>query len=219
MKLFVAVPAYDCKVHVGTAQALAVEAAVCQQLNVGIRLAFQPGMALVHAARNLLCDDFLNSDCSHLVFVDADCGFEPGATLRLTQHAVDIVAGACRRRREPEDYAIKWLKRGELSNGLIEVEAIGMAFACISRASLEHFREATPERAYVADGGRKVHGFFDSPIQDGALWGEDMAFCKIMRQIGRKVCVDPSLTLTHYDSLNAFTGNVGRWLGRVEGHA
>lgn len=218
MKLFVGVPAYDCKVHVGTAQSLAVETAMSFAAGISLRLAFQPGMALVHAARNLLVDDFLKSDCTHLAFVDADCGWQPGALLHLAQHCGDVVAGACRRRREPEGYAVQWLGKSELSNGLIEVAAIGMAFAVISRQALEHFREVTPERAYEMD-GRKVHGFFDSPIQDGQLYGEDMAFCKIMRGLGRRIHIDPSITLTHLDGLHSYVGNVGQWLGKVEGTA
>lgn len=172
-------------------------------------------MSLVHSARNLLCHEFLTrTECQKLVFVDADCGWEAGALATLCTKPGDIVAGACRRRREPEDYAVNWLDTVATDeNGLIEVEAIGMAFTCISRAALERFRDATPERAYTM-AGEKLHAFFDSPVRDGYLWGEDFSFCNKWRELGGRIMVDPSITLQHLDGLHTYEGNLANWLTR-----
>ena len=211
MKIFVAIPAYDCKLHVGTALSLAAEMTLATGVGFKMTPCVQPGMALVHSARNLLVQKFLESDHDVLVFVDADCGWQPGAILNLIMHRKEIVAGACRRRREPEDYAMTFLPDRTQRDGLIEVEAIGTAFMAISRSALTKFEMATPERAYVAD-GQKLHGYFDSPVRDGMLIGEDVSFCQAWRAIGGKIYVDPSITLQHLEGMTTYEGNLAKWL-------
>lgn len=215
MKIFVAVPAYDCKVHIGTALSLAHEMTLATAASVEFRIAFQPGMALVHSARNLLCQRFLESDATHLVFIDADCGWNAGALVRLCmKQSADVVAGVCRRRKEPESYALNWLEdRTPREDGLITVEAVGMAFACIPRKTLEVFKAATPERSYQSD-GETLHAFFDSPVRDGCLWGEDFAFCNKLRELGGAVWIDPDITLRHLDGVHTFEGTLARFMER-----
>lgn len=217
MRIFVGIPTYDCKLHMGTAQSLANEAALALAANVPLQISFQPGMSLVHAARNLICADFLASDCTRLVFVDADCGWDAGSLISLAVKPHDVIAGACRRRSEPEGYAIHWGDNTKPNaDGLLEVDGIGMAFTAISRQCLEAFRHKTPGRAYKVD-GRAVHGFFDSPVSDGNLWGEDIAFCREWRRLGGRVMVDPSITLRHLEGLATYSGNLGRWLSSQPG--
>lgn len=215
MKLFVGIPTYDCKLHMGTSQSLANEAALALAAGIPMQISFQPGMSLVHAARNLICADFLASDCTHLVFVDADTGWEPGALITLASKPYDIVAGAVRRRSEPEDYAIHWGENTKPNDdGLLEVDGIGMAFTSIAREVLEAMQRLTPERAYSVN-GRPVHGFFDSPVVDGNLWGEDISFCRQWRRLGGRIMVDPSITLRHLEGLVTYSGNLGRWLSET----
>lgn len=211
MKVFVGIPAYDGKVHIGTATSLATEAALAAKVGVDLRLSFQPGMSLVHAARNIIVANFLDSDCDRLVFIDADTGWPPGAVITLAARPQAIIAGACRRRKEPEDYAVYWADDITLTDGLIEVWGIGAAFMAISRGALEHLRDATPERAYEVE-GRPVHGFFDSPVCDGRLWGEDVAFCRSWRKTGGKVWIDPTIELQHLEGLQTFSGTLLTWL-------
>ncbi len=211
MKLFIAIPTYDSKTHIGTTTSLAAECALAAQVGVPVTISFQPGMALVHSARNLLCQRFLESDATHLMFIDADCGWDAGAVIQLCMKPGDVVAGACRRRKEPESYAISWLDKTIARDDLLEVEAIGMAFTCIKREALERFKRETPERAYAND-GESLHAFFDSPVRDGYLWGEDMAFCLKWRELGGCVLVDPNVTLRHLDGLATYEGTLSRWL-------
>ncbi len=218
MKIFIAIPSYDSKTHIGTTTSLAAECALAAQVGVPVTISFQPGMALVHSARNLLCQRFLESDATHLMFIDADCGWDCGAVIQLCAKASEtgagILAGACRRRKEPESYAINWLAGGAHDvNGLIPLEGIGMAFTCIQRKTLEALKTAAPERFYSLDGER-LYAFFDSPIKDGFLWGEDFAFCNLAHESGWAVWVDPSITLRHLDGLQTFEGNLAEHLNR-----
>jgi hypothetical protein len=51
----------------------------------GIRLAFYYlfNESLVQRARNYVVDEFMRSDCTHLMFIDADIGFDPKDVLSL----------------------------------------------------------------------------------------------------------------------------------------
>jgi hypothetical protein len=65
-----------------TRSLLALQSKMTQnQLQLDSRFMFNE--SLIQRARNYLADDFLRSDATHLLFVDADIGFEPDAALHL----------------------------------------------------------------------------------------------------------------------------------------
>lgn len=55
---------------------------VCIQYGVEVRFSFLFNESLIQRARNYVSDEFLRSDCTHLMFIDADVGF----------NAIDILA-------------------------------------------------------------------------------------------------------------------------------
>lgn len=217
MSISVLIPSYDGKVSCATARSLVAEAMLAGQVGYGFKVTFLPGMSLVHAARNQLVYLFLNdADAPEkAVFVDADVGWQPGDMLRLATRRAAFVAGACRRKSEPEDYAINWLDgaRTPDQNGLIEIETVGLAFAMIDRSLFIAFRDQTPELAYTFE-GRAMHGFFECPIRGGEQIGEDVAFCRKWRQIGGKVHLDTTPALTHEGGQTSYVGDIGKWIER-----
>jgi hypothetical protein len=60
----------------------------------------------VDDARNAVLRDFLNSNCTDLVFIDADVGWEPEALIKLIKHDRDIVAGVYPKRANDEEYPV-----------------------------------------------------------------------------------------------------------------
>ena len=58
------------------------------------------GNAHVDDARNTVARDFLKSDCTELVFIDADVTWEPEHLLALLDFDVDVVGGVYPYRRE-----------------------------------------------------------------------------------------------------------------------
>lgn len=63
--------------------------------NAGIQLYFTYMMneSLITRARNSLAHDFLASNATHLMFVDADIGFNPNDIVSMVKRDVDIVCG------------------------------------------------------------------------------------------------------------------------------
>jgi hypothetical protein len=56
---------------------------LCILNDVKMARAFVYNQALVHCARNTLVDNFLRSGCTHLLFIDADVGFDPNDALLM----------------------------------------------------------------------------------------------------------------------------------------
>jgi len=100
--VFIALTAYDFKVSLKLAISLARFAQQAQQHGVNIQIGSICGCSVVSRARNLLAQDMLDSDCTDLMFIDADINFEPEDVFRLMAWTSDpkkgIVAGIPRTR-------------------------------------------------------------------------------------------------------------------------
>jgi hypothetical protein len=82
-KIFVGCPMYDGRCHAEFTFALCQLTALCTQLGIAVQLYFASGEALVMKARNAIADQFLQSDASHLMLIDADIGFQAVDVLSL----------------------------------------------------------------------------------------------------------------------------------------
>ncbi len=81
--LFVGTPMYGGQCHVEFAYSIARLSALCGQLGIGLRFHFLCGEALVMKARNEIVETFLRGDGDHLLFIDADIGFEAEDALQM----------------------------------------------------------------------------------------------------------------------------------------
>ena len=56
---------------------------LCSSHKIPMKYYFLFNESLVQRARNYIVDEFLRSDCTHLLFIDADIGFDPRDALAL----------------------------------------------------------------------------------------------------------------------------------------
>jgi len=82
-KLFFAIPAYDFKVGVKLMGSLVEFARLAPQYGIQFAMGTISGCSVVSRARNLLVDDFLQTECDTLMFIDADMTFDPNDIIRL----------------------------------------------------------------------------------------------------------------------------------------
>lgn len=217
MKLWVGIAAYNRMLCCETARSLLNEQGAARLLDgVEIEVGFAPGCCALHYARDILVRQFLLSKADKLIFVDSDVAFEPGMLLKLALHPVDIVGGATRLKKEPEQYPVVFApsENGELwadpKTGLLEVTLMPAGFLAISRDALLMIQAAHPERAYVHDETEHFHGFFQCPY--GST--EEGPFFNDWRALGGKCWLDPEIELTHIDGPGRFTGRMGDYLRR-----
>jgi hypothetical protein len=212
----VATPTQSGQVTVQYCNSLLMEALHGLKAGVAVCPYYCTGGSILPLARNQAVSDFLASDATDLVFVDADEGWEPGAVMRLISHPVDIVGGAVRLKKEPEEYALSWMPTPELwadENGLIEVMGLGSGFLRLSRKAIETMARAYPELSYQ-DGGCTLGtawALFDNSVHQGRYWGEDTTFCRRARDRGLKIYLDPEIEFTH-TGVKTYAGSIGHWL-------
>lgn len=97
-RLFLATPMYGGQAHVEYVRSLCDLTAWCVRHGVELRTRFVAGEALLPLTRARMVDEFLRSDCTHLLFVDADIGFEATDAIALlalagAQTPYDVIAG------------------------------------------------------------------------------------------------------------------------------
>lgn len=92
-KLFVATPMYGGMCTGMYASAIMQSVGVMGSNRIQMYYSFMMNESLITRARNSMAYDFLNSDATHLMFIDADIGFNPNDIPRMVQADKDIICG------------------------------------------------------------------------------------------------------------------------------
>jgi predicted O-methyltransferase YrrM len=157
------------------------------------------GNCHVDDARNSVVSKFLESDCTDLVFIDADVSWEPERLVTLCGYDKDIVGGVYPYRRESEkdSMPVRMLKQPSEpdENGLIEVEGLPTGFMKIQRHVLETM--ASVARSFRKDEGPSIPILFERDFFGIGRRGGDIRFCMVWREMGGKVYAAQDLVLGH----------------------
>jgi hypothetical protein len=94
--LFVATPMYGGMCAGMFSKSCADLSAICTQYGIPLQFYFLFNESLITRARNYCCDEFMRSNSQHLMFIDADIGFNPQ----------DVIAMMALQAQEPEKYNI-----------------------------------------------------------------------------------------------------------------
>lgn len=215
--LFIGLPAYDFKVSLKLAVSLAKLAQACQKHGIDIHIGSICGCSVVSRARNLLVQDFLESNADFLMFIDSDINFEPEDVLRLmawgTSNGKDIVAGVPRTRSVEKVYICDLdIEDGNLIMdrfGLVRGIHVATAFMMIGRHVITSWMASNPGKTYYDKRtNRQVPCIFDFELTDEGYMGEDYLFCDRARALGFNVWIDPSIKLGHM-GVQEYDGDFG----------
>lgn len=207
-KVLLAIPSYD-KPDTSLTFSLARSREALTEAGIPSALLILEGNCHVDDSRNSIVRDFLESDCSDLVFLDADVTWEPDALVKLCQRDEDIVGGVYPYRRENgQNMPVRLMDGGEVRDGLREVEGLPTGFMKIRRHVLERMAAGRP---WYFDKIYPTHLIFNrsEPDEEHTRWGGDLDFCRRWREMGGKLYALEDLRLGHvakvviYDSLAA----------------
>lgn len=211
-KVFIAVAAYaGC--GAGFTWSLFHTGAALARAGIAYELAIYAGNCHVDDSRNRLTRDFLNSDCTDMVFLDADIGWQAGDFLKLLSYERAIVAGVYPKKHGDDTYPVKLLP-GEIwsdADGLIEVMGVPTGFLRIRRAVVERLAETAETYNAKNDRAYATACIFERQIHGGSRWGGDYVFCRKARAAGFKVYVDPTMRFEHSGE-DSWSGSLGMWL-------
>lgn len=152
-------------------------------------------------ARNELVGEFLKTDCTDLVFIDADLYWEAKHLVALLGYDRDVVAGVYPTKDNESRFPVL-LPAGELwsdEDGLLEVECVPGGFLRIRRHVIETL--AATSNWFQPNGAQslgKVPLIFESSFEDGRKWGEDFTFSRKWRKAGGKIFINTEWRFQHY---------------------
>ena len=88
-KIFVATPMYGGACGGQYTKSSVDLSALAAQYGMDVRFFYLFNESLITRARNYLVDEFLRSDCTHLMFIDSDIGFDPNDVIALSVIAAE----------------------------------------------------------------------------------------------------------------------------------
>jgi len=176
-----------------------------RQLGIDWTMETMTNESLISRARNTLTAKFLsNPDSTHLMFIDADIGWEPWHLLVLLNRDVDVIGGLYPMKSLP----VKWCVNGfdgaeEGPDGLQEVTKTGTGFLLMKRHIFEKLNAHPAVKPFNSDIGLPpelnvyMKTYFDTAVRENRYYSEDWTFCENWRDLGGKVWVDKRVLLKH----------------------
>jgi len=178
----------------------------CRQLGIDWTVETMTNESLISRARNTLSAKFLaTKESTHLMFIDADIGWEPWHLLALLNHDKDVIGGLYPMKTIP----VKWCVNGipgapdNDPNGLLEVTKTGTGFMLIKRHVLEKIASHPAVKPFKNDIGldpsldQYMKTYFDTAVRENRYYSEDWTFCENWRDLGGQIWVDKRVLLRH----------------------
>jgi hypothetical protein len=175
-KLFVATPMYGGMNHGLYMKSSLDLQAVMSRYGVDTKFSFLFNESLITRARNYLVDEFLRSECTHLLFIDSDIHYDPRDVIALMALDKDVIgapypkksinwgniAAAARKHPNMEARELETLVGEYVFNVVkgtsqfqvtepLEVMEIGTGFMMVKREVFTKFAEAYPHLRYKPD--------------------------------------------------------------------
>ncbi len=228
VNLVVATPSFGGQISVLYAASLfKLQKLVRSYSQFNFKVLFKDGDALITRARASLISQFLDDpSATHLLFVDADIGFEPEQVLRLIECGADMCAAIYPIKRidwdkvkttikadrpNPAAAALKYVFEVDDPNavtemgGFVKVRYAGTGFLMIRRQALErmctHYPQLKFKRDHSIDAATASDNrfaLFECMIaEDGTYLSEDFAFCKRWTEMGGEIWADLKSKLSH----------------------
>jgi hypothetical protein len=215
--IYIATPAYDGKVQTDYAMSVAETCQLATAMGIRVTLCIMRNNIFIDHARNHFARLFLETDCSHLFFIDSDLQFEPRAVIGLVQSDLDICAGVYPKRQDPEEYPARFAINPEkdgiwVENGWVLCTHVPTGFLCIKRKIIEEMYAEAPE--YRCAHEEPVKRLFYTYINENQnLVGEDFAFClDYTKKYEKCIPVYPDFDFTHGER---WKGNFHQYLNRM----
>lgn len=207
--LFIATPSYEGKVTVPYLLSFADTLGYLKGKGIKTFFEIRKSSTLLPTERNILFENFYQSDATHILCVDADIGWEAADVVSMLLKDKDIICGAYISRHEHDLYVFQPYSDDPSqmvsSNGLIRIKSIGMGFMLISRIAIQRMRDNLPQYKYEQPSidlrTKKGYAFCDTEVRDGVHYGEDYTFCYRAELSGNKLWVDPTIKLNHAEKV------------------
>lgn len=221
-KLFVATPMFGGMGHCEYMTSLMNLYGQCASKNIPFTFATVSNESLIPRARNLLVSMFLQTDFTHLLFIDSDIEFDPNDVVKMLDHDKDILCGIypkkeinwervsqAARSGAPTDKlqyntatpVIQVLKDKDYSNvdftKPVEIKYGPTGMMLVKRSVFETLSDKVPSHKHQNPNEPNLSVFFDTSIKGDEYLSEDYHFCDIWRETGGKIYAAPWVKMNH----------------------
>lgn len=206
----VATPTYDGTLHHRFVKAYEAALLYCVVRKVELELRIVAGSSLIQYARNQLLREFLDeTDFTHIMWIDADVGFDPRGIIKLLEHGLDVVGGVYPMKVMPIEWPYEPMP-GEQKAGLHRAKTMPGGFLLCTRRAMQACADQAPKYWHHMAGVRyRTSHVFDLVLDEESetLLGEDVILCQRVRKAGFDVWVDPDMHFSHCGSFE-WRGNL-----------
>jgi len=205
-RVHICMPCYGGMLTESTFMSYIKWANTCRQLGLDWTMETMTNESLISRARNTLTAKFLhNKESTHLMFVDADIGWEPWHLLVMLNAQKDVIGGLYPMKSLPVKWCVNGFDGAEVSEdgNLQEVSKTGTGFMLIKRDVFEKLNAHPATKPFMNDIGLPVElnpymkTYFDTAVRENRYYSEDWTFCENWRDLGGQVWIDKRVLLKH----------------------
>ena len=205
-RVHICMPCYGGMLTESTFMSYIKWANTCRQLGIDWTMETMTNESLISRARNTLVAKFLNNpDSTHLMFVDADIGWEPWHLLVLLNAQKDVIGGLYPMKTLPIKWVVNGFDGAETSeDGILqEVSKTGTGFMLVKRDVFEKLNAHPATKPFKNDIGLPAEldpymkTYYDTAVREGRYYSEDWTFCENWRDLGGQVWIDKRVLLKH----------------------
>jgi len=205
-RVHMCMPCYGGQLTESTFMSYIKWANMARQLGIDWTVETMTNESLISRARNTLTAKFLHTnESTHLMFIDADIGWEPWHLLVMLNAQKDVIGGLYPMKSLP----VKWCVNGipgvepDPSSNLVEVSKTGTGFMLIKRDVFDKMNGHPAVKPFANDIGLPTElnpymkTYFDTAVREGRYYSEDWTFCENWRDLGGQIWVDKRVLLRH----------------------
>lgn len=205
-RVHICMPCYGGMLTESTFMSYIKWANTARQLGLDWTVETMTNESLISRARNTLTAKFLhNKESTHLMFIDADIGWEPWHLLVMLNHDKDVVGGLYPMKSLPVKWCVNGIPDADQNDpsGLIEVTKTGTGFLLMKRHVFEKLNAHPAVKPFINDIGLDpvlnpyMKTYFDTAVRENRYYSEDWTFCENWRDLGGQVFVDKRVLLKH----------------------
>jgi hypothetical protein len=205
-RVHICMPCYGGQLTESTFMSFIKWSNTARQLGLDWTVETMTNESLISRARNTLTAKFLNTEGStHLMFIDADIGWEPWHLLVLLDAQKDVVGGLYPMKSLPVKWCVNGIpgKAEDPNSNLVEVTKTGTGFLLMKREVFEKLNAHPAVRHFNNDIGldpkldKDMRTYFDTAVRENRYYSEDWTFCENWRDLGGQVWIDKRVLLRH----------------------
>lgn len=172
---------------------------------------------IISRARNMMLHDFITNKekFDGLLWIDADVSWHPQWAIDIVNSGKDIIGIPLivkDNRQEHYSLALNFDNLEADQNGLLSVWTMGTGFLYNTYEAVKNIYD---QSAVFVEQGIEMRWVFENEYSKDMLLGEDVIYCKKLRELGYEIFIDTTKSLGHIGTAT-YLGNFPEYLNKVK---